>query len=87
MSLRNPDHVFDELLVMQYRAGDQKAMELLIKRWNKKIIMYAYRNIHNLEGAQDVAQEVWLGALKSIHHLKDHMKFGSWLLSITHNKN
>lgn len=86
MSLRNPDHVFDELLVMQYRAGDQKAMELLIKRWNKKIIMYAYRNIQNSAGAQDVAQEVWLGALKGIHLLKDHMKVGSWLLGITHNK-
>ena len=86
MSIRSPDHVFDELLVMQYKAGDQKAMKLLIKRWNKKILVYAYRNIHNHEGAQDVAQEVWLAALKGMHQLNDHVKIGSWLLSIAHNK-
>ena len=83
MASKSPDKVFDELLVMQYLTGDRKAFELLIKRWNPKILIYAYRNINNKVGAEDVAQDVWLAALKGIHRLHDHTKLGSWLLGIT----
>jgi len=86
MYSKPPNQVFDELLVIQYQAGDQKALELLIKRWNPKIMVYALRNINDQQGAEDVAQEVWLAALKGIHRLQHHTKIGSWLLGITHNK-
>jgi len=86
MYSKSPNQVFDELLVMQYQAGDQKALELLIKRWNPKIMVYALRNINDQQGAEDVAQEVWLAAIKGVHRLHNHTKIGSWLLGITHNK-
>jgi len=86
MSLKSPDRVFDELLVLQYQAGDEKAFALLVKRWSPKIIRYAYRNLHDQQTAEDVTQEVWLAAVKGIHRLSDHRNIGSWLLSITHNK-
>ena len=86
MSSQSPERIFDELLIIQCKAGDKKALELLIKRWNPKIMSYATRNIKNHQGAQDVAQEVWLAAIRSIHRLKDESKIGSWLLGITHNK-
>ena len=43
MIKRDPNKVFDELLVMQYQNGDERALELLVKRWNKKIMAYAFR--------------------------------------------
>ena len=86
MSLTSPDQVFDELLVMRYQAGDQKALELLIKRWNPKIMRYAYRYIQDQQSSEDVAQEVWIAVIKGLNRLTDSSKFGSWLLGITHNK-
>ena len=86
MSLKSPDQIFDELLVMRYQTGDQKAFELLIKRWNPKIMSFAYRNIKDIQGSKDVAQEVWLAVIKGISSLFNNKNFGSWILGITHNK-
>lgn len=86
MSFKTPHKVFDDLLVMQYRAGDQAALRLLVKRWNRKIRAYAFRNIGDRHGAEDIAQEVWIAVVKSIHRLDDPVRFGSWVLSIAHNK-
>jgi len=86
MRTPDPDKVFDELLVMQYKAGDKKALELLIKRWQKRIVMYIFRNTNSMEASKDIAQEVWVVALKNLHQLKDGFKIGSWLLAIAHHK-
>jgi len=86
MCNKGPDKVFDGLLVQQYLNGDHKAVDLLIKRWNKRILSYAIRTTRNPEKAKDIAQEVWVVAIKSLPSLKEYNKVGSWLLSITHNK-
>jgi len=86
MSFKSPNKVFEELLVMRCQAGDQKALELLIKRWNPRIMRYAFRNIKDQQGSEDVAQEVWIAVIKSLHRLSEHTKFGNWILGITHNK-
>ncbi len=86
MPIPDPDIVFDELLVMQYKAGDKRAMGLLMKRWNKRIVLYIFRNTKSIEAAKDIGQEVWIVALKNIHHLSDTLKVGSWLLAIAHYK-
>ncbi|MFT4567396.1 MAG: RNA polymerase sigma-70 factor (ECF subfamily) [Saprospiraceae bacterium] len=80
------DIVFDELLVMQYKAGDKRAMDLLMKRWTKRIVMYIFINTKSMEASKDIGREVWIVALKKIHHLSDTMKVGSWLLAIAHYK-
>ena len=86
MPIPDPDIVFDELLVMQYKAGDKRAMGLLMKRWNRRIVLYIFRNTKSMEAAKDIGQEVWVVALKKIHHLSDTLKVGSWLLAIAHYK-
>ena len=86
MKTQKPDQVFDELLVLQYKAGDTKALTLLIKRWHKRITLYAFRNTRNMEASKDITQDVWIVAMQGLKRLKSNTKIGSWLLSITHNK-
>ena len=86
MRKQYPNRVFDELLVLQCQAGDTKALELLIRRWHKRIVAYAYQITRNTEASKDVAQEAWVVVVERLFKLKDPSKFGSWLLSITHNK-
>lgn len=86
MNKHSPDQIFDELLLMQYREGDQQALVLLIRRWNPKILAYADRIVQEKQAAKDVAQEVWISVIKGLHQLLDEKKMGSWLLGITHNK-
>ena len=86
MSLNSPDKIFDELLLLRYQDGDKKALELLIKRWNPKIMNYAIRNTGDYQGAEDVAQEVWISMLKGYQQIRNFRKIGTWLLGVTHNK-
>ena len=80
------DKIFDSLLVMDIIKGNKHAFELLFKRWNKKLMLYAYRICQNKENSKDIAQDAWFDIIKGIHKLKNKEKVGSWMLSIVHNK-
>ena len=80
------DKIFDSLLVMDIIKGKKHAFELLVKRWNKKLMLYAFRICQNKENSKDIAQEAWFDIVKGIHKLKNKEKVGSWMLSIVNNK-
>jgi RNA polymerase sigma-70 factor, ECF subfamily len=82
----NKDKIFDELLVLKCQDGDQKAFELIINRWNKKLISFAYKFTKNIDSARDIAQESWISIHKGINRLKDPSKFSTWAFRITYNK-
>ena len=86
MGITDPDRVFDGLLVQQFIHGDRKAIDLLFKRWNKRVLAYVFRMVIDREKAKDITQEVWIVAISKIHKLNHPNKIGSWLLSIAHNK-
>ncbi len=83
---KSADQIFDELLVLKYREGDKKAMELLIKRWHQKIKRQLNRHTYEQEVAEDLAQEVWEAILKGIYNLREPALFGIWALRIATRK-
>ena len=54
------------------RAGDLAAFELLMRRYERLVLVTALRLAGNLADAQDVSQEVFL---------KLYRNLGSWLLT------
>ena len=80
------DQVLDELLVIEYQSGDKKAMTILFKRWNMKLIKQGYWYTNNLQAAQDIAQDSWMAIMRNIHKLKDTSKFKAWALTIGRRK-
>ncbi len=80
------DKVFDELLVLRCNTGDRKALELLVRRWNKKFISFSYKLVRDLSIAQDVVQESWISIIKGIGGLKEPGKFSTWAYRIVYNK-
>lgn len=83
---KTPEQIFDELLVIRFRSGDQKAMDLLIKRWHTKIKRQVTRHTYDQEVAEDLAQEVWEAILKGIYNLREPALFGLWALRIASRK-
>lgn len=83
---KNPDHIFDELLVLKSQAGDREALGLLVKRWHQKLLRQANRHLFNSETSKDVVQECWQVIIKGIVGLKEPSKFGVWALTITSRK-
>lgn len=80
------DKSIDSLLVLQIRAGNRKALGLLVKRWHKKLCKHAYWYTKDRELAKDVVQDCWTVIVKKIDGLRDGASFGSWALSIVTRK-
>ncbi|MEO1434904.1 MAG: RNA polymerase sigma factor [Bacteroidota bacterium] len=86
MLYSDPNHVFDQLLVIDVQAGKSEALSLLAKRWHERIYQFALKQTKDRQAADDVAQEAWLAIQKGIFKLKDPAKFPSWALGITYRK-
>jgi len=82
----NKQKTFTELLVMQAQNGSQKAFNLLVKRWNKRLISFAYKYLKDIDQAKDIAQDSWISIHKGLGRLSQPGKFDTWAFRITYNK-
>lgn len=57
-------------LVEKSKSGDVEAFEQLIESCQKKVFNIAYRMIGNYDDANELAQEVFIKAFRSIKNLK-----------------
>jgi RNA polymerase sigma-70 factor (ECF subfamily) len=78
--------VFDEWLVLSYKSGNSKAMGLLVKRWNHKLIRHIYYRTNDLEASKDIAQDCWIAIMNGLNRLREPSEFGVWALRIANNK-
>lgn len=85
-TMGKPDKIVDALLVVSYKSGDKKALDLLVKRWNSKLCAHAYRYVKDWSMAKDITQETWSSILMKIHMLRDNNSFGSWAMTIAGRK-
>jgi len=75
----------DLILVERAKKGDLKAFSKLVEQ-NKKLVYYlAYDMMNNREDAEDISQEVFIKAYKSLANFRGDSKFSSWLYRITMN--
>jgi RNA polymerase sigma-70 factor (ECF subfamily) len=72
-------------LVEQAKHGDIEAFEQLIIGCEKKVFNIAYRMIGNYDDANELAQEVFLKAFKSIKNFKGDSLFSTWIYKVTAN--
>ena len=74
-----------EALLQRCRAGDEEAMEELIRRWERKLFYYARRLVANEADAWDVLQLTWVRVIKGIRKVRDSQKLVPWLYRVTRN--
>jgi RNA polymerase sigma-70 factor (ECF subfamily) len=88
MSKPNPatDTVLDELLILRCQGGDRNAMELLARRWHRRMVAWSYRLTGEVETAPEVAQEAWLAVVRSLGRLADPATFPAWVHRIVRRK-
>ncbi|MFK5974002.1 MAG: RNA polymerase sigma factor [Flavobacteriaceae bacterium] len=78
--------VFDALLVLQYQAGDKKALALLVNRHHHSLCRHSYWYTHNLDISKDIVQDCWGIIIHKLSGLKDPNAFGSWAMRIVTRK-
>lgn len=75
----------NNLLIQRALAGDQKAYEDLLKRYQKGIYNLIYQMVRNKEEAEDLVQEAFIKAFNSLHTYNDDYAFSTWLYKIAFN--
>ena len=70
-------------LVRRFQDGDVEAADALAKKYTRVTVGLVYSNIGAVQECDDLVQEVFLEAQKSVKHLRDPARFPSWLYKIT----
>lgn len=77
----------DEALLKEYRAGrDLSLFKVLVKRHQAKVYSIAFRVLGSNVEAEEVVQDTFLKAHRSIDSFKSLSTFASWLYRIAHNE-
>ena len=78
--------IFDALLVLQYQAGDKKALGILVKRHHNRFCSHANWYLSDLDASKDVVQDCWGIIMNKLSNLRDPNSFSSWAMRIVTRK-
>ena len=72
--------------IEEARKGDPEAFEMLIRTYSRRVFAHAYSILHHCQEAEDIVQETFLKAYKTLSRLREPEKFPSWLFAIARNR-
>ncbi|MFP6614530.1 MAG: sigma-70 family RNA polymerase sigma factor [Pirellulales bacterium] len=70
-------------LVIAAQGDDREAFGQLVVRFERTVYGIALRRLGNHAEAQELAQEVFVKAMQRLYQLREPVRFGGWLRSIT----
>src|SRR3982751_3580414 len=71
-------------LIEQTLAGNQSAYADLVKRHQRFVFTLSLRFAKNREDAEEIAQDAFIKAFRSLSSFKQEAKFTTWLYSIVY---
>jgi len=75
----------DQALVERVQAGDKAAFDVLVQKYQSKIIQLANRYVHDQDEAMDIAQEAFIKAYKALGRFRGDSAFYTWIYRIAIN--
>src|SRR2546430_14319575 len=80
--LRSQD---DAAVVSAFLAGEERAFQELVERYQTRLLNFIYRTIGDREKAEDLVQEVFIRVYRHIHRFDRSKKFSTWVYTIASN--
>jgi RNA polymerase sigma-70 factor (ECF subfamily) len=84
-SARMGEQDLDHVLVERVQKGDKRAFDLLVRRYQHKVIGVISRYISDWAECQDVAQEAFIRAYRAIGAFRGDSAFYTWVYRIAIN--
>ncbi|MDN5842585.1 MAG: RNA polymerase sigma factor RpoE [Alcaligenaceae bacterium] len=75
----------DKDLVARVQRGDRRAFDLLVLKYQRKIMRLLSRMIHEPSDIEDVAQETFIKAYRALPQFRGDSAFYTWLYRIAIN--
>src|SRR6476661_4462140 len=85
MSARTVGDPTDHQLVAAVRTGDDRAFERLYERYHRRIAAYIYGMVNDYARAEDIAQDVFMSALRRMRETDRPIAFKPWIYEIAKN--
>lgn len=79
------DRQVDQLLVERVQRGDKDAFDILVRKYQNKIVSLIGRYIHDHAETLDVSQEAFIKAYRAIGKFRGDSAFYTWLYRIAIN--
>ncbi len=75
----------DAAIMLELKAGNMAAFDVLLRKYRKPIVNFMYRMTHNQAVAEELAQEVFLRVYRSRETYRAEARFSTWLYRIATN--
>ena len=75
----------DLALVRRAKKGDYRAFDLLVLKYQSRIVSIAFKFVKEIQLAEDISQESFIKAYRSIDSFREESAFYTWLYRIAVN--
>ena len=76
----------DMVLIKAYTAGNERAFEILYRRYRKQLYGYLYNLMSgNASEAEEIFEETWIKVIDKLPSYRDQGKFSAWLFRVARN--
>ncbi len=75
----------DQELIESYFKGEEKSLEILIKRYLKPIYNFVYQYVSNSQDTEDITQDVFIKIWRNFRKFDRNRNFKTWIFSIAKN--
>jgi RNA polymerase sigma-70 factor (ECF subfamily) len=76
----------DQELITGILNNDKPVIQFLVTKYHKQVITTAYHFVHDMDDAEDLAQDVCVEILESIGQFKRNSSLSTWIYRVTVNK-
>ncbi len=82
---KSQEHNSDNELIELLCAGEEKALNILMSRYKKRLFAFIYRYVHNEDVAYDILQETFIRLYYKADTYDASYNFSTWLFQIAIN--
>lgn len=75
----------DNQVVTAYLAGASLAFDVLVERYQTRLLNFVYRTVGDRERAEDLVQEVFIRVYRHLGRFDQSKKFSTWIYTIASN--
>jgi RNA polymerase sigma-70 factor (ECF subfamily) len=75
----------DGALVVQYMAGQPRAFDAIVDRYQTRLLNFIYRTVGDRERSEDLVQEVFIRVHRHLARFDRSKKFSTWIYTIASN--
>lgn len=79
------DTLDDGALVSEYLAGQTRAFDALVNRYQTRLLNFIYRTVGDRERAEDLVQEAFIRVHRHLARFDQSKKFSTWIYTIASN--